>query len=299
MTDAPPPPEQQPPPEAQSSPEEAAPPPTEPTDSTPPSDETPAEPPESPTTPVDEAPTASQDEPPAQLDPPSDEMPASTVGPYDADEHAPEPTTPQPEEPPPATVGPDDSGTAASTSGPYDADREGTSVEPENRVDDLPAEDNEANPAHRELLNEYADRLMKEHHGKDNGNPLTDVNARKALEGPTGSTPFVGPVGSGGADVSFHDDNANLIFEREVKTTNGTESAFNNAASTARTELNGPGELFVQGPASMTSADAQGWVSRFQGRRDDANLARYDDINARFVDRDGNEIYQHRLGQRL
>lgn len=151
----------------------------------------------------------------------------------------------------------------------------------------------------QEQLDAYAATLMEEHHGRKNGNPLTPANAYRAMEGPPGSTPFVGPRGSEGADVRFLDDAGNQVFAREVKTIIGTNNSVDRAIKEARPQLGGGDEVIIQAPDGVGPFKAEQSVALFQRRRNDERLAKYEGINVRLVDRDGNDLYQHQVSQRI
>jgi hypothetical protein len=148
-------------------------------------------------------------------------------------------------------------------------------------------------------LDRYAAILQDEHHGESNGNPLTEINARKALVGPERTTPYVGSSGSAGADVTFRHDDGTVALAREVKTAGGGYRGFEAQVRQGAKQVNQGGEIFVQAPDGFTTDTGRRWVERFQSARSDQDLRKYDDVAVRFVSQGGDELGTYALGERL
>jgi hypothetical protein len=150
--------------------------------------------------------------------------------------------------------------------------------------DDLP-------PAERErLINELIEDSNKNF-------PLTRANAEEILRGgPPGTKPEVAGPGTEGPDVVFRDKDGNIVASREAKNTDGTYNTFNGELKDATKQIKNNGEVWFQVPPDT---DADSWIRRWQGQRNDEQLAKYGDVVVVVRDSAGLEIGRYDLGRRL
>jgi hypothetical protein len=111
--------------------------------------------------------------------------------------------------------------------------------------------------------------------------------------------PGVRPRGAEGPDVTFTDDSGTPVFRRQVSTSNGRYSDFENEVRSRARQVNGRGEVFVQMPDSVDAATAKGRVDRFCATRCGPTLHTHAGVTVRFVSRAGAELGSYPLGQRM
>jgi hypothetical protein len=150
--------------------------------------------------------------------------------------------------------------------------------------DDLPKAEQER------LINELIEDSNKKF-------PLTRENAEEILRnGPPGTTPEVAGPGTEGADVVFRDKDGNIVASREAKNTDSTYNTFNGELKDATKQIKNNGEVWFQVPPDT---DADSWIRRWQGSRNDEQLAKYGDVVVVIRDSNGWEIGRYNLGERL
>lgn len=126
--------------------------------------------------------------------------------------------------------------------------------------------------------------LMREH-AQHKDFVLTEVNAERALYGPSGSTPRLAGANKPPPDVSFRDASGREVYRREVKTFSGTPTTFARQFEDYAKKLDYRGELYVQVPRGT---DPQRLMEAFWAKnRDDRRLARYADVYVAFHTPDG------------
>jgi RHS repeat-associated protein len=145
-------------------------------------------------------------------------------------------------------------------------------------------------PSKPPIRDEDVQSLMKEHNGKDNGNPLAEVNARHALEAPDGatSTRVAGETGEG-ADVTFTDQNGNVVLRREVKTIKGSYNSFDQNLAKGAKQVEGDGEVEIQG--EISPAQFEEYLTKFRrlvnSRR---QTAKYRNVRVRVRNSRGEDV---------
>jgi RHS repeat-associated protein len=149
-----------------------------------------------------------------------------------------------------------------------------------------------AQPAKPPIRDEDVQSLMKEHSGSDNGEPLSDANARKALDAPDGaSRTEVAGKGNEGADVVFKDANGNVVLRREVKTFKGTYNSFDSNLSKGAGQVEGDGEVVMQG--DITPEQFEQYLDRFRGSiRSKGKTSQFSKVRVRVVNSRGDTIGQ-------
>lgn len=147
-----------------------------------------------------------------------------------------------------------------------------------------------AEPAKPAVKDEDVKSLLKEHDGDGNGVPLSEANARNALEAPDGATDVeVGGEGSEGADVVFKDADGNVVLRREVKTIKGTYNSFNQQLRKGAGQVKEDGEVEIQ--AEISPAEFEQYLTRF--RKQIKSLRReskYRNVRVRVRNSRGDEI---------
>jgi RHS repeat-associated protein len=132
--------------------------------------------------------------------------------------------------------------------------------------------------------------LKNEHNGKENGNPLSDVNARNALEAPDGATQTeVAGDGVEGADVTFKDADGNVVLRREIKTINGTYNSFDKNLQKGAEQVKESGEVEIQG--DISPAQFEQYLTKFRRLvKSRGREAKYQHVRVRVRNSRGDEV---------
>jgi hypothetical protein len=138
-------------------------------------------------------------------------------------------------------------------------------------------------------------KLMKEHRNPK-GLPLSKAVADRALDGPPGTRPEVRGQGTRDADIYFRSGDGDVVLRREVGASK-SEHGITDKLKEGGRQVHGDGDVFLQ-VKPENAGDVDGWVRRWQGRRTDDQLRKYEKVVAKFYDSDGEPVGTYHLGQR-
>jgi RHS repeat-associated protein len=146
-----------------------------------------------------------------------------------------------------------------------------------------------AEPAKPAVRDEDVESLMNEHLGEQNGAPLSEANARNALEAPDGATgvKVAGKRGEG-SDITFTDEEGNVVLRREVKTIKGTYNSFSQNLSKGADQVEGDGEVVIQ--SEISPAQFEEYLAKFRAAiTRHGRTAPFKNVRVRIRNSKGNE----------